>query len=182
MARSVIKVRKEKGPQPLETAHPLSHRVLQTFRSELDDAFERFSRHFGLPSLHRVLDLERRLRHRMPLSSIAAAVDVIEEEKLFRISIELPGIEPKGIEVTVSGNTLRIKGEKKDELEKETRSYYLREREYGSFERFIEISDDVDLNNIEAEFVNGVLTILLPKTAQATRRYKNISVRSGPNK
>ena len=179
MAHSVIKVQKAKRTRPLETAHPLTHRVLEKLRSELDEAFERFSVHFGLPSLHRVFDLERRLRHRMPLSSIGAAIDVIEEEELFRISVELPGIAPKGVEVTVSDNTLTIRGEKKDERGKQAQSYYLQEREYGSFERFVEVPAGVDHDKIEAELANGVLTILLPKTPEAAKKHKKISVRSG---
>jgi HSP20 family protein len=153
--------------------------VLGKLRSEVEEAFERFSDHFGPPSLHGVFDLGRRLRHRMPLSSIGAAVDVGEEEKLFRISVELPGTEAKGIELTVSDNTLMIKGEKRDEREGETQSYYLREREYGSFQRVIEMPAGVDYDNIEAEFANGVLTIVLPKTPEAVRKHKKISVKSG---
>jgi HSP20 family protein len=179
MPRSAIKVYKAKRTAPVEPEHPLTHRILEKLRSELDEAFDRFSDHFALPSLHRVFDLERRLRHRMPLSSIAAAVDVSEEEELFRISIELPGIDANGIELTVSDNTLAIKGEKKDDREKETRGYYLREREYGSFERFIEMPTGIDYDGIEAEFANGVLTIVLPKTPEAARKHKKVSVQSG---
>jgi HSP20 family protein len=59
------------------------HRLLRRLRSELDDAFDRFARHIEFPSLHslhRIADLERRLHHGMPLSSIAAAVEVVEED------------------------------------------------------------------------------------------------------
>lgn len=179
MARPVIHVQKTTRPLPSETAHPSTHRVLDKLRFELDEAFERFSRHFGLPSLHQIFDLERRLHHRIPLGSILAAVDVIEEEKLFRISVELPGVEPKSIEVTVFDNTLAVTGEKMDKREKNAESYYLREREYGSFQRFIEMPAGIDLDKIEAEFADGVLTIVLPKTLEAVRRHKKIPVRSG---
>ena len=85
MPRSSIKVHKAGRAAPLESEHPIIHRVLERLHSELEEAFERFSSHFDRPLLHPVSDLERRLRHRMPLSSIRAAVDVSEEEKLFRI-------------------------------------------------------------------------------------------------
>jgi HSP20 family protein len=98
---------------------------------------------------------------------------------LFRISVELPGIEPKSVEVTVSESILTIEGEKKDEREERTQSYYLREREYGSFERVIEMPAGVDHDNIEAEYANGVLTIVLPKTPEAARRQKKISIKTG---
>lgn len=180
MARSMIKVHKGEELPPLEVAvQHLTDRVVGKLRSELEVAFDRFSGHFGLPSLHQAFDLERRLRHRMPLHSIGAPVDVSEEEKLFRICVELPGIEANSIEVTVSDNMLTIKGQKKDEKEMETQSYYLREREYGSFERFIEVPAGADLDKIEADFANGVLTILLPKTHEGTRKHKKIPVKSG---
>jgi HSP20 family protein len=129
MPGSAIKVHKTKRTTLLEAEHPLAHRVLEKLHSELDEAFDRFSEQFALPSLHGVFDLERRLRHRMPFSSIEARADVSEEERLFPISIELPGIDAKGIEITVPDNTLAIKGEKKDDREKETQGYYLRERD-----------------------------------------------------
>jgi HSP20 family protein len=179
MPGSAIKVHQAKRTTPLEPEHPLTHRVLERLRSELDEAFDRFSDNFAVPTLQRVFDLERRLRHRMPLSSIEARADVSGEEKSFRISIELPGIDAKGIEITVSDNMLAIKGEKKDDREKETQGYYLREREYGSFERFIELPPGIDHDAIEAEFAGGVLSVVLPKTPEATRKHKKISIKSG---
>ena len=108
----------------------------------------------------------------------AAAAEVVEEDKLFRISVELPGAESKDVDVSLSGNTLVIKGKKKDERETQAQSYYLREREYGSFERFIDLPVGVDPDRIEAEFANGVLTVLLPKTAEAARKHKKIAIKN----
>lgn len=180
MARSDVKIRQNRPTQPTaETAHPLAHRLLRRLRSELDEAFDRFTYHVEFPSLHplhRIADLERRLRHGMPLSSIAAAVDLVEEDKLFRTSVELPGIEGGDIDVSISGNTLTIKAEKKNEREEHAQNYYLREREYGSFERFIELPAGVEHDKIKAEFTNGVLTIELPKTPEAVRKHKKIPV------
>jgi HSP20 family protein len=126
--------------------------------------------------LHRIANIERRLHHGMPLSSIAAAADVVEEDKLFRISVELPGAEAKDIEVSLSGHTLVVKAEKKNDREEKAQSYYLREREYGSFERFIEIPVGVDPEKIAAQFASGVLTIELAKTPEAVRKHKRIPV------
>ena len=85
-----------------------------------------------------------------------------------RISVELPGIEAKDIEVFISDNALVIKTEKKDE--REEAQNYVRERECGSFERFIEMPTGV--GTIEAEFANGVLIIQLLKTSEAMKRKK----------
>lgn len=163
MAQSTVKVQRDKPTQPAEAAHPLTHRLLRRLRFELDDAFDRFSRHVEeFPSVHpshQIADLERRLRHGMPLGSIAAAVDVVEEDKLFRMSVELPGIEVKDIEVSVSGHTLVVKAERANAREEQAQSYYLREREYGSFERFIEMPVGVDYDRLKAQFAGGVLTV-----------------------
>lgn len=180
MAHSAVKVRHDKPAQPAETAHPVTHRLLRRLRSELDEAFDRVSHRIeefpSLHPLHRITDIGRRLRHGMPLSSIAAAVDVVEEDKLFRVTVELPGIEAKDVEVSVSNHTLVIKAEKKNDREAQAEDYYLREREYGSFERFVEIPVEVDHDKIEAHFANGVLTIELPKTPEAVRKHKRIPV------
>ena len=179
MAHSAVKVQRDKPAQPTETTHPLTHRLLRRLRSELDEAFDQFSRRIEgfqpLHPLHRIANIERRLHHGMPLSSIAAAVDVVEEDKLFRISVELPGAEAKDIEVSVSDRTLVVKAEKNDREEK-AQSYYLREREYGSFERFIEMPVGVDPEKIAAQFASGVLTIELAKTPEAVRKHKRIPI------
>ena len=180
MAHSAVKVQRDKPAQATETAHPLTHRLLRRLRSELDEAFDQFSRRIEefspLHPLRRIADIERRLHHGMPLSSIAAAVDVVEEEKLFLISVELPGIEAKDVEVSVSNNALVVKAEKKNDGEEKAQSYYLREREYGWFERFIEMPIGVDSDKIEAQFANGVLTIELQKTPEAVRKHKRVPV------
>ncbi len=180
MAHSAIKVQRDRPTPPVETSHPLMHRLLRRLRSELDETFDRFSRHVeefpSLHPLHRIVGLERRLRHGMPLGSIGAAVDVAEEDELFRITVELPGIEAKDVEVSLSDDTLIIKAEKTDTRGEQAQSYYLREREYGSLERFIEIPVGVDQDRIKAQFGNGVLTVELPKTPETVRKHKRIPV------
>lgn len=180
MTGSVVKVRRDKLTRPAEIAHPLTHRLLRRLRSELDEAFDRVSHQIeefpSLHPLHQIADVGRRLRHGTPLSSIAAAIDVVDEDNLFRISVELPGIDPKDIDVAVSDNTLVVKAEKKNEREEQAQSYYLHEREYGSFERFIEMPVGVDRDKLDAEFANGVLTIKLPKTPETVRKHKKIPV------
>lgn len=180
MAHSVVKLHRDKSTQPVESSHPLMHRLLRRLRSELDETFDRFSRHIEefRPShpLQRIADVERRLRHGMPLDSIGAAADVVEEDKMFQISVELPGIETKDVDVSVSDDTLIIKAEKTNARGEQAQGYYLREREYGSFERFIQIPVGVDKDKIEARFANGVLTVELPKTPEAARKHKKVPI------
>lgn len=105
-------------------------------------------------------------------------VDVKEKDNQVLVSAELPGIDQKDVDVTVTRDTVRIAGEKKHEEEKEERGYYRRETSYGSFERVIDLPAEIDENKAEAEFSNGVLTIKLPKSEQAQAQRKKIKIKS----
>ena len=88
-----------------------------------------------------------------------------------RITAELPGLDEKDVEVTVTSNMLTIKGEKKVEKEEEEGDSYYSERNYGHFERTIALPQGIDTNNAEAKFKKGVLkvTILRKPEAQSSR-------------
>ena len=106
------------------------------------------------------------------------AVDVIESEKAFEITAELPGMDEKNIEVKVTDGSLTIKGEKQEEKEEKKKDYYLHERHFGSFERSFELPDSVDPNKIEATFKKGVLTVTLTKKAEAQKSAKKIEIKA----
>jgi len=101
-----------------------------------------------------------------------------EDEKSYKISAELPGIDAKDIDVSVSGDMLVLKGEKRQEKEEKDKNYHFSERAYGSFHRAFELPASVDRNKVAADFSKGVLTITLPKTAEAQRPLKKIEVKS----
>jgi HSP20 family protein len=105
------------------------------------------------------------------------SVEVSETDKDVRISAELPGLEEKDVEVLMGDGVLTIRGEKKSEVEDNERAFS--ERTYGRFERRIPLSWDVDEDKVEAAFKNGVLTITVPKTAQAAPQAKRIAINSG---
>ncbi len=105
-------------------------------------------------------------------------VDVKEEDNHVVVSAELPGIDQKDIDVTVTRDSVRISGEKKHEEEKEERGYYHRETSYGSFERVVDLPAEIDENKAEAEFSKGVLKIRLPKSEQAQSKQKKIEIKS----
>jgi len=94
------------------------------------------------------------------------AVDVFEKEDRFVVKAELPGMKEDDIDVSVVGDTLSIKGEKKTETETKDEDYYRCERSYGSFYRSIPIPSNVDADKIEASFEDGVLEVALPKSAK----------------
>lgn len=95
------------------------------------------------------------------------AVDIVEKDKAYEVTAELPGMDEKNIEVKVANGTLCIKGEKEEDKEDKRKDYHLSERRYGSFERRFQIPEGVDADKIEAKFSKGVLTVSLPKTAAA---------------
>src|SRR5258706_2309458 len=96
-------------------------------------------------------------------SDVTPRVDVSETDKEIDIDAELPGLEDKDIDVTLSGDTLTIRGEKKSEHEEKKKNYYVSERSYGSFSRSIQLPFDADPNNISAKFDKSVLHIAIPK-------------------
>ena len=106
-------------------------------------------------------------------------IDVSEHEKEIVVKAELPGIDEKDIELSISKDSLTLNGEKKQESQEKGKGYQRLERRYGSFHRIIPLTCDVDREKVEAEFKHGVLTVTLPKTAEAVCPNKRIEVKSG---
>ena len=116
----------------------------------------------------------RPVRHRAVLEgspglSYLPAVDIAEKEKEYEITAELPGMDESNIDVKFTDGVLTVEGEKKEEKEEKKKDYYLSERRYGSFQRSFPVAESVDAGKIEAKFVNGVLTIRLPKSPKERR-------------
>lgn len=103
-------------------------------------------------------------------------VDVKETEKEMTVSVELPGMDEKDVEVLVTNDFLTIKGEKKEEKEETGENYSCTERHYGSFERVISLPDGIDREKVDASFKKGVLHIRLVKTAEAVEEVKKIAI------
>jgi HSP20 family protein len=112
-------------------------------------------------------------------SLTAPAVDVVEKPTEFQIVAELPGLEEKNIEVKCADGVLTVKGEKRDEKEEKDKDYFLSERRFGSFQRSFRLPQSVDADKIEAVFKNGLLTLTLPKKAEAQKNEKKIAVKGG---
>jgi|SRR6185437_1828857 len=130
---------------------------------------------------HEVDSLIDRFPFRLPMMRFgrfasAPALDMTETESGYKIMAELPGIEPENVEVTFEEGMLRIAGEKKEEREEKERGYRLSERSYGAFERIVQLPTLADSDKIDASFKNGLLTILIPKSAKAKRNIRKISI------
>lgn len=98
-----------------------------------------------------------------PWAGGEAKSDMVETNDRVEVSIELPGMDMSDIEVTVTDDTLTVKGEKKVERQEEKKGYYLSERSYGAIYRMIPLPPGVDGEKAEASFKNGVLTVKLPQ-------------------
>jgi HSP20 family protein len=153
-------------------------RGMEQMRRQIDRMFDDFGNGLWSVPAKSFYETEAAWR-RDPGWEKMPAVDVVEKEKSYEISAELPGMSDKDIEVTVANGILLIKGEKKEEKEEKKKDYYLSERYYGSFSRRFQIPEDADASKIEAKFEKGVLAVTLPKTAAAQKPEQKISIKAG---
>ena len=147
-----------------EWEHPFA-----SFQKEMNKLFDDFFGGFDLtPWPHS----EGRLA-----ATFTPRVDVSETDKEIKVSAELPGMDEKDLDVSLTRDTLTIKGEKKEEKEDKGKDYYRMERSYGSFVRSIPLPFDIDTDKVQATFKKGVLQVVLPKSAKAIQEAKKIAVK-----
>ncbi|MFQ5496124.1 MAG: Hsp20/alpha crystallin family protein [Phycisphaerae bacterium] len=131
---------------------------ISRFRREMDRMFDRFFEDpFGAI--------------REPLTAIDGwrpSLDVVESDKEVIVTAEVPGVDPKDLEITCSGNVLRLAGQKRESTEENRDGCYRAERRFGMFRRNLPLPSGVDTDKVSAEQVNGVLTIRIPKRSSAT--------------
>ncbi|MCD6162388.1 MAG: Hsp20/alpha crystallin family protein [candidate division Zixibacteria bacterium] len=126
---------------------------VMNLRNEIDRMFRSFYE-----------DSESSDSHWMP------SVDIIDEKDKLLLTAEIPGVEKKDVKINLQNNVLSIEGEKKQEHEEKDDDYYRSERFYGKFCRSFTLSSDVDSDNIQADFDNGVLTVTMPKSEKVKPR------------
>ena len=112
----------------------------------------------------------------LPWQDNEAKSDVVQAGDAVEISIELPGMDLADIDLSISGDMLVVKGEKKIERQEEKQGYFLSERAYGQIYRAIPLPPGLDTDAAKADLKNGVLTISIPKSAEARSSMKKISV------
>jgi HSP20 family protein len=105
-------------------------------------------------------------------------LDVAETETALEVLAELPGVDEKDIDVTISDDILKIKAEKKSDNEEKTKDYHIVERSYGTFERSVRLPFKVDTNKVEAKFEKGVLKLTVQKPAEAKAKVQKIDVKA----
>jgi HSP20 family protein len=162
----LIPWRREEKKVPVkrdEERSPLS------FQEEMSRLFDEFSRGWDLAPFREFTE---------QWDAFSPRMDVVEGDKEVTVSAELPGMDEKEIDVSLSHGVLTISGEKQGEKEEKGKNYYRMERSYGSFQRSIPLPSEVNEDKAKATFKKGVLTITLPKTAKAQAR-KRIPIKTG---
>lgn len=117
-------------------------------------------------------------RHRGEERGWAPPIEMFEKEDSYTLKAELPGMKKDEIDVSVTGDTLTIKGERKAETETREEDYYCCERSYGSFFRSIKVPTAVDTEKIEANYQDGVLELTLPKAPEVKPKKIDVAVKS----
>lgn len=147
-------------------------------------------RHEGYPffSLHRDMDemFDRLLKgfDVAPFGILeerpfVPSIDVVENDGILKAVVELPGMDEKDVEVVLMGDTLTIKGEKKEEKKEKMEGYYCSERTYGSFHRVITLPKEVDPEKVEARFKNGVLTVEMHTREEIKEEGTKVQIKTG---
>ena len=150
---------------------------LTSLRERWDHLFDDFFADFPRwPSLRRPFDIEQ-LR-RLTGGDLTPAVDIKEQDSSYLISAELPGMDDKDIAVEVQDDLLTVRREKRAEREEKDKGYHLTERSYGSFMRSFRLPPDADAGQASASFSKGVLSISVPKSAEAQSKVKKIDVKA----
>lgn len=150
-----------KGPRQLQ---PLL-KPLQALREEFEQAFNRLAADWDGKWL---------------TTEFSPACDLSETADAYQVRLDVPGIKPDDITVQVTGNSVRISGERKEEKEDKDKTYHRIERRSGSFCEALQLPGDVKEENVQAEFHDGVLTVTLPKSEAS--RTRTVKVKAGNSK
>ncbi len=134
--------------------------------SQMDDMLQKMWYDFPFHDLEEDVDL-----------SWSPRLDVSETDKALEIVADLPGMEKKDIKVSLDGDLLTIKGEKKEVKESKDKHYHTIERRSGSFYRALRLPLEVESAKIDANFKDGVLTLTLPKSKETTKKVAKIEIK-----
>lgn len=143
------------------------HREVETLQQEMDRLFEDFFR--GSSRLAAPPE-------RPEATALVPQLDITEDDQAYHVSVELPGMDEKDVEVSLADGALMIRGEKKQEDEEKDKDCYRRERRFGSFRRILPLGGEIDEEKIRAAFRKGVLVIDLPKSEAAKQKVRQIAV------
>ena len=142
-----------------------------SLHQEIDRVFENFGRGFFDLS-----PLSTGLLDPQSGAGFAPKIDIKENDKEIEVTAELPGMEEKDVQLTLTDHELVLSGEKKSEKEEKGKEWYRMERSYGSFHRTIPLPRNVDGTKANATFKKGILTVTLPKRPESRSDTKKITI------
>ncbi|HEY0834472.1 MAG TPA: Hsp20/alpha crystallin family protein [Azospirillum sp.] len=164
------------GAAARELAERNRHPLL-VLRDEFDRLFDEASSVFRFPWGRRpTFDVEPLLRTEAGAAAIIPPADVEESDAEYRVTLEVPGMSEKDVEVCLQEDALTIKAEKREEKEEKGKNRYFSERRYGMCARSFRLPSNVDRERIAATMKDGVLTIALPKTEPSAPAKRTIEV------
>jgi HSP20 family protein len=105
-----------------------------------------------------------------PFGRISPSLDLAETDQTIEARLDLPGVDPKEIDIQINANILTVSGQRKEEKEEKGKTYHRVERRAGSFSRSVSLPCAVKDEAVEAKYRDGVLTITMPKTEEAKSR------------
>lgn len=143
-------------------------------RQEIDRIFESAFSGFGFPSI----GFGRELTPMAQSDWLRPTLDIGASDKDYTISVELPGVDEKDVQLELTNDSLKIKGEKKQQKEEKEKNYYRMERSYGSFQRVLSLPEDVDKDNIKAVYKNGIMNITIPRKAAPKSEIRQIEIKT----
>ena len=141
------------------------------FHHEIDRMFDNFF------SAWPTFQMDRGYEPVMAGSMLKPTLDLSATDKEYAITVEIPGVDEKDVQLELLNDTLTIRGEKKQEKEEKDKNYYRMERSYGSFQRVLSLPDDADQDSIKAKFKKGVLKVTMHRKVQPHPEVKHIEVR-----
>ena len=147
---------------PWKERHPLAD-----LREEIDNLFDNF---FGRGKAGEIESWQG--------SSLRSpAVDMEETENEVIVKAEMPGLDPKDFQISLTESSLTIKGERKEEKEEKKKNYHMVERRYGSFYRSIPLPCPVESDKVEANYKKGILEVTLPKAEPVKAKQITVNVK-----
>jgi HSP20 family protein len=151
-------------------------------RSDLtrsDDPFQQLQREIGRVVEDVFRGVPPSFRGPPGMAGFAPSLDVKETPQGLELAAELPGVKEEDIELSLEGEVLTLRGEKREERRSEERGAHIQERSYGSFQRSLRLPYAPDPGGVSANFDKGVLHVTLPRPAQQAQRDNRIPIRGG---
>lgn len=157
---------------PFSPLSPIVH-----FYQDVDRIFDQVFRNFGMPLMTPMVSGLQNMQQMLPGTMFRPSVDIAANENEYVVCVEVPGLDEQDVQLQVSPDgTLMISGEKRQENSRNQQDFQYMERSYGSFQRSISLPQDADMEGIEAEFRNGLLTIVAPRMEKERQQMRQIPI------